>query len=223
MKKIVIFLAVLCVFLTSCATTTTSTESNAEISSIGKEGTVTLKIASNSTVVEIDGETTKLKGTCKLEPGRHSFKIDYNHFTLSYSASGYGYKEFFFEDGKSYTMNAIENGKELLLPIRENTQVISDTTYFFAKAQAPKEPAKKTIPWLKTFPDDRKYKVVGTFEFVLTGGAFATASLTEELACTWLEYSVAKSEYDVDAFIDGYAYRGFSGQIANAIGIKYIE
>ena len=77
--------------------------------------------------------------------------------------------------------------------------------------------------WLKTFPRDREFEVVGTFETRLSGSVFASASLTTDMAQKYLESFVANSEYDVDAFVDAYAYRGMSGEIANAVGIKFIN
>jgi len=216
MKKVLLIAVALCAILSSCASTKT------EYSSLGKSGPISLKIASYSRVDSIDGEPTKLKGSCKLEPGYHSFGINYAHYTSTYSATAFVNKEFYFEEGKSYTMKSIESNSFLYLPIRDNSPVISDSHYFAKAAEEPETPSKR-IMWLKTFPRDREFEVVGTFETRLSGSVFASASLTTDMAQKYLESFVANSEYDVDAFVDAYAYRGMSGEIANAVGIKFIN
>ena len=89
-------------------------------------------------------------------------------------------------------------------------------------AEDPETPAKR-IRSMKNFPKDQKFEIVGTFEITLSGGMFASSSLTGDRALKYLESFVADSEYDVDAFVDAYSCRTMSGQIANAVGIKFVE
>jgi len=216
MKKILLIAIALSVTMFSCTST------KVEYSSLGKNGPINLKIAAHSRIDTVDGEPTKLKSFCKLEPGFHSFGVNYAHYTSSYSATAFVNKEFYFEEGKNYTMKAIESNSFLYLPIRDDSPVISETYYFAKAAEEPEKPSKRIL-WLKTFPKDRAFEVVGTFETRLSGSIFSSSSLTSDMAQKYLESFVANSEYDVDAFVDAYSYRGMTGETANAVGIKFID
>lgn len=196
-----------------------------ELSDVGKTGSIKVKVGSHITVTAIDGMPTKFKTSFLLEPGEHCISIDYYKFNMDYTLSASLEKRFIFEEGKNYTLNSIQDisiKNKLCFPIREDgIQKFSQTKTSVKPFEDPETNNGKNIQVLSKLPVDKKFEIVGEYQFTLAGGIFALKSLTDSRAILYFQEYVFDN--DIDAVVDPWVLQTFSGMTVNAIGIRYID
>lgn len=213
---IILFLALMAFGFTGCA-------SKQVLSNAGKSGPIKVTVGSYLTITEIDGQPVKFKQSFYLEPGVHDLYIKFVKNTLDYRKSGSFTKTVNVFDGKEYELRTIEStdGTETFVVLRDkDLQKITDTVQTVGALEDPETSDGNRIRAIKYYPDNREFEIVGEYEIALIGGVFATKSLTPDRAMRYLRELAYKD--NIDAFVDTWATRRFSGTYANAIGIRYI-
>lgn len=218
MKNRILFNCLLCVL----GTLFVSCVSLDDYPTLGLVGSVNVQVGNYLMITDVDGQATRLKRGVKFEPGVHTLTLKYDKYSGDYSYHGIVMKEFYFEDGKSYTIKAVVDGNCLYCPVRErNIPYFSDSKHAMGKMQDPETHDGIDIRILRGFPEGIAYEVVGELNYEISAGAMGWNSITYERAHLYLnEFAVTKG---VDAFIDYYECRTMKGIRANAIGIRYLR